>query len=47
MSAGGPEPPPAAVMEPVDEIGAEEPTASETVIGPYLLLFVYLGRSFA
>jgi hypothetical protein len=44
MSAGGPEPPPAAVMEPVDEIGAEEPTASETV-SRHLLTSVCLFRS--
>jgi hypothetical protein len=31
MSAGGLDPPPAAVMEPVDEIGNEEPTEVETV----------------
>ncbi len=47
MSAGGSETPPAAVMEPVDEIGAEEPTASETVSRDLLTFFVYLGHNFA
>jgi hypothetical protein len=31
MSAEGVEPPPAAVMEPLDEIGTEEPTESPAV----------------
>ena len=33
MSSEGVDPPPAAVMEPLDEIGAEEPTESLAVSG--------------